>query len=182
MEEKKIYTISVYTENNLGVMNRISSIFLKRNINLESITASQSEIKDVFRFVFVINISEERVRKLVGQIAKQIEVIKAYYHTDEETIYQESALFKIASDLLFDDRTIQNIIKKSNVNIVTVARDYFVVEKTGRRFEIAQLYDDLAPYGIMQFVRSGRISVTKEAMKISKTLITENGNTKCTYF
>ena len=48
MEEKKAYTISVYTENNLGLMNRISAIFLKRHINLESITASQSEIKNVF--------------------------------------------------------------------------------------------------------------------------------------
>ena len=66
MEENKTYTISVYTENNLGVMNRMSGIFLKRHINLESITASQSEIKDVFRFLFVLKASEEKVRKLVG--------------------------------------------------------------------------------------------------------------------
>lgn len=170
MEEKKAYTISVYTENNLGLMNRISAIFLKRHINLESITASQSEIKNVFRFVFVIKLSEDKVRKLVGQIEKQIEVIKAYYHTDEETIHQESALYKIATNLLFDDRQIQNIIKNSNANIVTVAKDYFVIEKTGRRKETEQLYDELTPYGIKQFVRSGRISVSKEAMNISKTL------------
>ncbi|NQY31202.1 MAG: acetolactate synthase small subunit [Flavobacteriaceae bacterium] len=170
MEENKTYTLSVYTENNLGVMNRMSGIFLKRRINLESITASQSEIKDVFRFLFVIKTNEEQVRKLVGQIEKQIEVIKAYYHTDDETIYQESALFKIASDLLFDDREIQNIIKKSNANIVTVARDYFVIEKTGRRHETEQLYQDLKPHGLLQFVRSGRISVTKEPMRISEML------------
>lgn len=170
MEENKTYTISVYTENNLGVMNRMSGIFLKRHINLESITASQSEIKDVFRFLFVIKASKEKVRKLVGQIDKQIEVIKAYYHTDDETIYQESALFKIASNLLFDDRQIQNIIKKSNANIVTVAKDYFVIERTGRRHETEELYNELVPYGIMQFVRSGRISVSKESMNISKTL------------
>jgi len=170
MEENKTYTISVYTENNLGLMNRISGIFLKRHINLESITASQSEIKGVTRFLFVIKLSEDKVRKLVGQIEKQIEVIKAYYHTDEETIYQESALYKIATDLLFDDRQIQNIIKNSNANIVTVAKDYFVIEKTGRRKETEQLYNELTPYGIKQFVRSGRISVSKEAMNISNTL------------
>lgn len=168
MGENKTYTISVYTENNLGVMNRISGIFLKRHINLESITASQSEIKDVFRFVFVIKISEDRVRKLVGQIEKQVEVLKAYYHTDEETIFQESALFKIATNLLFDDRQIQNIIKNSNANIVTVAHDYFVIEKTGRRHETEELYNQLLPFGILQFVRTGRISVTKEAMNISR--------------
>ena len=170
MEEKRSYTVSVYTENNLGLMNRLSSIFLKRHINLESITASQSEIENVFRFVFVVEMTEDKVRKLVGQIEKQIEVIKAYYHTDTETIFQESALFKIASSLLFDDRKIQNIIKESNVNIVTVSRDFFVVEKTGRRHEIEQLYEDLLPYGILQFVRSGRISVSKEAMNITNVL------------
>lgn len=169
-QQVKSFTISVYTENNLGLMNRLSSIFLKRHINLESITASLSEIKDVFRFVFVINLTEDRVRKLVGQIDKQVEVIKAFYHTDDETIYQESVLFKIATNLLFDDRQIQNIIKNSNANIVTVAHDYFVIEKTGRRHETEELYDQLAPFGIMQFVRSGRISVTKEAMNISQTL------------
>lgn len=168
MEQNKTFTISVYTENNLGLMNRLSAIFLKRHINLESITASQSEIEDVFRFVFVIKLSEEKVRKLVGQIEKQIEVIKAYYHDDEETIYQESALFKVASSLLFDDRQIQNIIKNSHANIVTVARDYFVIERTGRRHETEQLYKELLPYGILQFVRSGRISVSKEPMNISK--------------
>lgn len=170
METKKTFTISVYTENNLGLMNRISAIFLKRHINLESITASQSEIENVFRFLFVIKLTEEKVRKLVGQIEKQIDVIKAYYHTDEETIHQESALYKISSDLLFDERKIQNIIKKSNANIVTVARDYFVIEKTGRRSETEHLYNELSSFGIMQFVRSGRISVTKEAMNISTTL------------
>jgi len=170
MEENKTYTISVYTENNLGVMNRISGIFLKRHINLESITASQSEIENVFRFVFVIKISEVRVRKLVGQIEKQIEVIRAYAHTDDETIYQESAMYKLSSDSLFDERQIQNIIKNSHANIVTVSRDSFVIEKTGRRHETEQLYQDLKPHGLLQFVRSGRISVTKEPMRISEML------------
>ena len=106
----------------------------------------------------------------MGQVEKQIEVIKAFYHTDEETIYQESALFKVASTLLFDERNIQNIIKDSNSQIVTVSRDFFVLAKTGRRNEIDDMYQQLKPYGIMQFVRSGRIAVTKSEMKISSLL------------
>ena len=85
----------------------------------------------------------------MGQIEKQIEVIKAFYHTDEETIYQESAIFKIASNLLFDERQIQNIIKESNAQIVTVSRDFFVLAKTGRKGEIDEVYQQLLPYGIM---------------------------------
>jgi acetolactate synthase-1/3 small subunit len=114
--------------------------------------------------------TEDQIKKIIGQIDKQIEVIKAFYHRDEDTIYQESALFKIKSDLLFEERQIQNIIKESNSRIVTVNRNFFVLEKSGRREEIELLYRELSVYGIMQFTRSGRISVSKEEMKISKML------------
>lgn len=168
--KNKSFTISVYTENHLGLLNRISGIFLKRHINIESLTVSESEIEHVSRFVIVVNSTETYVKKIVGQIEKQIEVIKAYYHTDEETIFSESALFKIASNLLFDERQIQNIIKESNSEIVTVSREFFVLSKTGKRSEIEELYAQLKPYGIKQFVRSGRISVSKAEMKISELL------------
>jgi len=169
--ENQWFTISVYSENNVGLLNRISGIFLKRHINIESLNVSKSEINNVSKFTIVIHTTESWTRKIVGQLEKQIEVIKAFYHTDDETIYQESALFKIASDLLFDERQIQNIIKENNSQIVTVARDFFVIAKTGRRFEIDEMYEQLLPYGIMQFVRTGRISVSKEEMQISSILL-----------
>jgi acetolactate synthase-1/3 small subunit len=164
------YTISIYSENNLGLLNRIATIFLKRHINLESLTVSGSEIENVSRFIIVVDITEEQVKKLIGQIEKQVEVIKAYYHTNEECIYLQSALFKIKSSLLFEERQIQNIIKNSNSQIVTVSPEFFVIEKSGRKEEIDTLYDELLSFGIMQFVRSGRISVTKDEMKISELL------------
>lgn len=164
------YTISIYTENNIGSLNRISAIFQRRHINIESLSASESEIENVFRWTIVVQISEERVKKIIGQIERQVEVIKAYYHTDKETIFTESAMFKIKSELLFEDRQIQNIIKENNAIIVTVNRDFFVLEKSGRRSEIELLYRELHPFGIMQFVRSGRIAVTKTEMPISTLL------------
>ncbi|MFP2994955.1 acetolactate synthase small subunit [Spongiivirga sp. MCCC 1A20706] len=169
-EEKKTFTISVYTENMVGLLNRVSGIFLKRHINIESLNTSQSEIEGVNRFVIVVKTSEQWVKRIVGQLEKQIDVIRAYYHTDEETIYQESALYKVKSDSLFEQRQVQNIIKDSHAKIVTVSREFFVIEKTGFRHETERLYNDLVPYGLMQFVRSGRISVTKEEMQISSLL------------
>ncbi|MBT8269997.1 MAG: acetolactate synthase small subunit, partial [Bacteroidia bacterium] len=94
------------------------------------------------------------------------------YHTDEETIYQESCLFKIKSDLLFEERQIQNIIKDSDAKIVTVNREFFVLEKSGRRNEVDMLHRELSAFGIMQFVRSGRIAVTKDEMKVTEMLET----------
>ncbi|NCF41612.1 MAG: acetolactate synthase small subunit [Bacteroidetes bacterium] len=171
---RKQYTISVYTENNIGLLNRISAIFQRRHINIESMNISISEIEAVSRFTILVNMTEVNVRKIIGQIEKQIEVIKAFYHTDEETIYLESCMFKIKSELLFEERQIQNIIKESDARIVTVNRDFFVLEKSGRRHEIEMLHRELSAFGIMQFVRSGRIAVTKDEMKITEMLAAFN--------
>ena len=170
------YTISIYSEDNVGLLNRISAIFLKRHINIESLTTSPSEITDVFRFVIVVNVSEIKGKKLVQQIEKQVDVIKAFYHTDEETIFQETALYKVTTKFLFEERQIQNFIKQSHANIVTVSPEFFVIEKTGFRHETEQLREQLAPFGLLQFVRSGRLSVTKAPMGISEILnsFTEN--------
>ncbi|WP_179337028.1 acetolactate synthase small subunit [Winogradskyella ludwigii] len=168
--ETKQYTVSIYTENNIGLLNRISAIFQRRHMNIESLNTSPSEIEGVSRFTIVVNITESQMKKIQGQIEKQVEVIKAYYHTEDEIIYQESCIFKMRSNLLFDERQIQNIIKESNARIVTVNRDFFVIEKSGRKEEIDLLHRELSVFGIMQFTRSGRIAVTKDEMKISTML------------
>ena len=164
------YTISIYTENNVGLLNRISAIFLKRHINIKSITCSESEISNVYRFIIVVNVNDLQILKLIRQIEKQIEVIAAFFHTDDETIFLETALYKVKSKSLFEERQIQNIIKESRANMVTVKPDFFVIEKTGWRDETEDLYQKLKPYGLLQFVRSGRISVSKKSMEISKFL------------
>jgi acetolactate synthase-1/3 small subunit len=172
--EENLYTISVYTENNIGLLNRISAIFQRRHINIESLNISPSEIEGVAKFTIVVNMTEVNVKKIIGQIEKQVEVIKAYFHNLEEIIYQISGLFKIKSELLFEERQIQNIIKESNARIVTVNKEFFVLEKSGKKEEIAELYNQLSVYGIMQYTRSGLIAVTKEEMKISALLETYN--------
>jgi len=169
--EIKQFTVSIYTENNIGLLNRISAIFQRRHINIESLNTSPSEIEGVSRFTIVVNITESQMKKIQGQIEKQVEVIKAYFHTEEEIIYQQSCIFKMKSNLLFDERQIQNIIKESNARIVTVNRDFFVIEKSGRKEEIDLLHRELSVFGIMQFTRSGRIAVTKDEMKISTMLL-----------
>ena len=164
------YTVSVYTENSVGLLNRISAIFQRRHINIESFNSSITEIEHVHRWTILVFTTESYIKKIVSQINKQVEVIKAYFHTDDETIYQESCLFKIKSSLLFDDRQIQNIIKKSNAIIVTVNKDFFVIEKSGRTNELDDLYEKLSKYEILQYVRSARIAVTKSPLMISEIL------------
>lgn len=173
-EEKQLYTVSIYTENNIGLLNRISAIFQRRHINIESLNTSPSEIEGVSKFTVVVNMNEVNIKKIIGQIEKQVEVIKAYYHSLDDIIHQISGLFKIKSELLFEERQIQNIIKESNARIVTVNKEFFVLEKSGKKEEIVTLYNQLSVFGIMQYTRSGLIAITKEEMKISELL--ENYN------
>ena len=167
---KNTYTVSIYTENNIGLLNRISAIFLKRHINIESLTTSPSEIDNIFRFVIVVKSTEFSIQRIIKQIEKQIEVIASFYHTNDQTIFLETALYKVKSKSQFDEKHIQKIIKNSQANIVTVTPNYFVIEKTGWREDTEKLYEELEPYGLLQFVRSGRISVSKESMNISNLL------------
>ena len=127
MEEKQIYTISIYTENNIGILNRLSAIFLKRHINIESMTVSKSEIENVHRFTFVVKMTENNIRKIIGQLQKQIEVIKAYYHTEDEIIYHETALFKISTEHLYDEK-IQDKLKFRRAHIIAITENYFVIQ------------------------------------------------------
>lgn len=170
----RLFTISVYTENNVGLLNRISAIFQRRHINIESLNISPSEIEGVAKFTIVVYMTEVNIKKIIGQIEKQVEVIKAYYHSEENTIYQISGLFKIKSELLFEEPQIQNIIKESNARIVTVNTNFFVIEKSGKKDEIVKLHQQLSVFGIMQYTRSGRVAITKDEMKISTLLESYN--------
>ncbi|MGG6230722.1 acetolactate synthase small subunit [Tenacibaculum sp. SDUM215027] len=170
MSTKNTYTISIYTENNVGLLNRISAIFLRRHLNIESVNVSKSEIKSVSRFTLLVKVTEEQIKKIIGQIEKQVEVIKAFYHTDEETVYQESCLFKLSTDLLTDNDEIQTIINQSKSRVINVNKNFFVLEKSGSKEEVEELYHILDKHGIKQFVRSGRIAITKEEMPVSKLL------------
>ncbi len=173
MEEKQLYTISIYTENNIGILNRLSAIFLKRHINIESMTVSKSEIENVHRFTFVVNMSEVSIIKIIGQLQKQIEVIRAYYHTEDEIIYHETALFKISTAHLYDEK-IQDKLKFRRAHIIAITENYFVIEASGLKEDIDRMYDKLKPYGLLQFVRSGRIAITKPKMAISELLLEIN--------
>ncbi|CAL2080676.1 acetolactate synthase small subunit [Tenacibaculum sp. 190524A05c] len=170
MSDKKTFTVSIYTENNIGVLNRISAIFQRRHINIESVNVSKSEIKSVSRITILVRVTEDQIKKILGQLEKQIEVIKAYYHTDEDTVYQESCLFKLSTDLLTENDEIQKVINGSKSRVININKDFFVLEKSGTKEEVEELYHLLDKHGIMQFVRSGRIAITKEEMPVSELL------------
>jgi acetolactate synthase-1/3 small subunit len=99
---KQTYTISAFSENHIGLLNRITIIFTRRHVNIESLTVSVSAIKGIHKFTIVVNETREKVEQVVSQIEKLVEVLKAFYHTDDEVIYQEIALFKVPTQALIE--------------------------------------------------------------------------------
>jgi acetolactate synthase-1/3 small subunit len=155
------FTISVFTENKTGLLMRVVQVFTRRHINIESLTTSQSSIEGIFRFTIVVQVSEEMVRKLVAQLDKQIEVIKAFYYHDEEIIHQEIALYKVPMAIYQDPGRMINLMRKHHARILTVEKDFVVIEKTGLETETEALLTELKEIGIYEFTRSGRIAVAK---------------------
>lgn len=166
---EKTYTVSVFTENSIGMMNRITIIFTRRHLNIDSITASESEVKDVFRYTIVLRTSKEQVDKVIGQLEKLIDVLKAFVHEDSEVVHQEIALYKIKTGVLTNG-DVEKVIRRHHARILTVDPNFMVIEKTGHVEETQLLFEKLRPYGVLEFVRSGRVAVTKPMKEFSAYL------------
>ena len=173
---KKRYTISVFTEDIIGLLNRVTIVFTRRKINIESIAASDSEVQNIHRYTIVVNETEDLVKKVTLQLDKQVEVIKAVYHLDEEIIYQEIALFKVPTDILMQGGEAEHILRAHHARVLSVEPEFTVIEKTGHKEETQHLFDELEPFGILEFVRSGRVAITKP-MRTLTSIVNELENT-----
>ena len=158
---KQEFTITVYTENQIGLLNRIAIIFSRRKINIESMNSSPSEIEGIHRFTIVITETEDVVRKLCRQIEKQVEVLKVYYNTDDEIIWQELALYKVSTDEVAEKIQVERLLREYGARAVVIRKDYTVFETSGHRAETDKLVKVLEPLGLIEFVRSARVAIIK---------------------
>ena len=159
--DKREYTITIYTENHVGLLNRIAIIFSRRKINIESLNTSPSEVDGVHRFTVVIVESEEVVRKLCRQIEKQVEVLKAYFNTADEIVWQELAMYKVPTDVIAEQVKVERLLSQHGAKAVVIRKDYTIFEVTGHREETDNLIKVLEPFGLIEFVRSARVAIIK---------------------
>jgi acetolactate synthase I/III small subunit len=162
---KQEYIITVFSENHIGLLSRITIIFTRRKINIDSLTVSESAISGVFKFTIVINETADRVQKVVGQLEKVVDVLKVFANTNDEMIFQEIALYKVSTELLFESDKVEKIVRRSGARILEVTREYVVIEKTGHTDETQQLFDELNVFGVTQFIRSGRVAITRSNLE-----------------
>lgn len=156
------YIITVFSENHIGLLTRITIVFTRRKVNIESLTVSESAIPGVFKFTIVIKSTETLTQKIVSQIEKQIDVLKAFYHTNAEMVYQEIALYKVPIEALYESDSVERIVRNAGARILEITREYVVIEKTGHKEETQALFEELNKFRVMQFIRSGRVAITRE--------------------
>lgn len=162
---KQEYIITVYSENHIGLLTRITIVFTRRKINIDSLTVSESAIHGIYKFTIVIRGTEETAIKVVKQIEKQIDVLKAFYHTNDEMIYQEIALYKVPTAALYESDTIEKVVRNSGARILEITREYTVIEKTGHKEETQALFEELNQFKVLQFIRSGRIAISRDPIE-----------------
>ncbi|GAB2792872.1 acetolactate synthase-1/3 small subunit [Hymenobacter luteus] len=161
--DRREYNITAYTENQVGLLNRIAILFSRRKINIESLNTSPSEIEGIHRFNLVVVETEEVVRKIARQMEKQVEVLKVYFNPNEDVIWQEMALYKVPTDVIAERALVERLLREHGARAVVIRKDYTVFETTGHREETDKLLTVLQPYGLIEFVRSARIAIIKSS-------------------
>jgi acetolactate synthase-1/3 small subunit len=168
---EKNYTITVFSEHQAGLLSRVVSVFTRRHINIESLTTSKSSIDGIHRFTIVVRVTERMVQKLVAQLEKQVDILKAFYDEPEEIVYQELALYKVPTSVFSNGDRVEKLLRRHNARVLVIEPEYVVLEKTGHEKETEALLEELKEVGgVYEFVRSGRVAIVKPMERLNRYL------------
>lgn len=161
-DEVKLYTLIIFSENLAGILNQVTNVFTRRQLNIESLNVSPSGVAGVHRYTITCYCDERTIITVTKQIEKKIDVIQANYFTSKEVFVMEQALYKIATARLIENREISKAIRLYDGKIVEVNSTYSIVSKEGLPEDIMDLYHRLLDSDcLLQFVSSGVVAVTK---------------------
>lgn len=174
MDEKKLYTLLVYSENIAGILNQITAVFTRRQVNIESLNVSASSIEGLHKYTITAWSDEDQIIKITRQIEKKIDVVKATYYTDDELFFRETGLYKLSTDVVLANPDVSRTIRKHEANIAEVNPTYVIVMKHGMTEDILSLYRALDKFGcVLQYTRSGRIAVTRSTQEEVSSFLEE---------
>lgn len=162
---EKEFTLSVLTEDKAGLLNHITIIFTRRKINITSLNVSTTEVAGVSRFTIVLTSTRERIEKVVKQIRKLIDVLGAFVYDEDQIYYQEIALYKVPTKVFLNGSKIEDLVRNNGARILVIEEDHIIIEKTGHKKDTHDLYKKLEPHGLLEFVRSGRVAISKSKRK-----------------
>ena len=173
-DSKTLYTFIIFSENTSGVLNEITSVFARRQVNIESLNTSASSIEGLHRYTITCYGDDLTMEKVSKQIAKKIGVVRSDYYVSSDVYTQEVALYKISTDKLLKHPEISRAIRHHSGSIIEVNPTYAVVSMVGLTDEIVSLFQCLKQYDcVLQYVRSGAIAITRNKRELLNEYLDE---------
>ena len=158
------HTLIALVEDKPGVLNRVASLFRRRNFNIESLNVGRTELPHMSRMTIVVDGIEGQAdaRKIEANLYKLVNVIDVQDVTAQPTVTRDLALIKVK--VLPEQRTeINNLAGIFRAHIVDVAPDSVIVEITGTEDKVESMVELLRPFGILEMVRTGQVAMARGA-------------------
>jgi acetolactate synthase-1/3 small subunit len=160
MTNRRLHTIVALVQDRPGVLNKIASKWRQRAFNIESLTVGHSEIPGLSRMTFTVDGASNDIEQVTKQLYKVIEVVKITDVTAEQVVARELALIKVGATK--DTRgSIIEIVDVFRAKIVDVGADSMVIEASGTEDKIDAIVAMLAPFGMKELVRTGRVAMVR---------------------
>jgi acetolactate synthase-1/3 small subunit len=154
------HTLIALVEDKPGVLTRVASMFRRRGFNIASLAVGHSELPGLSRMTFVVNGDDNTVSQVAKQLDKLIDVIEVSDISSEATVTRELALIKVKSTQATRGEIIQ-IVNLFRASIIDVASGSMVIEITGEQDKINALYNLLAPFGVIEMLRTGLVAMVR---------------------
>jgi len=154
------HTLIALMEDKPGVLNRVSSLFRRRNYNIESLSVGHSETAGISRMTIVVQGDDAVVDQVVKQLRKLVNVTEVLNVTGKPTVVRELALIKVKAER----GTRSEIIELANIfraRTVDVGTESLTIEITGPEERIDSLIGLLMPFGIQEITRTGRVAMVR---------------------
>ena len=173
-------TLIALVEDKPGVLNRVASLFRRRNFNIESLAVGHSETPGVSRMT-IVTAEEELLRRNVvrANLLKMINVIDVQDVTDSPCVIRETALIKVAADATVRGQ-VMDVAEMYRARIVDVGTETLIVEVTGESDKILSLIEVLKPFNILEVMRTGKIAMTRGRVNNGTAVPTNGANSKQT--
>lgn len=169
------HTLIALVEDRPGVLNRVASLFRRRNFNIESLNVGRTEKPDVSRMTIVLDSSVKDARQAEANLYKLVNVIDVQDVTNQPAVLRDLALIKVKASP--DQRSeIASLADIFRAKIVDVAPDSVIIEITGTEDKIESLVELLRPAGILEMVRTGQVAMTRGAATGVRYVSGANGN------
>ncbi len=160
------HTLSVLVENTPGVLARVSSLFMRRGFNIESLAVGPTEIPEISRMTIVVNVDELPHEQVTKQLNKLVNVLKIVELDSGSAVERELMLIKVKTDPATRGQVLETV-QLFRAKVVDVATDAVTIEATGDSGKLTAMLKVLEPFGIREIAQSGRVAIGRGPRSIT---------------